>query len=66
MIQPILTFDQIELASGVVQKQTSFTLPDQTMFSLSLIGWQDQIVGWILMRYMVLIRLQVKPFAQWP
>ena len=61
-----ITFDQIDLASGVVQKQTSFTLPDQTVFSLSLIGWQDQIAWLDTDEIYGFDSFTGQPIAQWP
>lgn len=61
-----VTFDQIELASGVVQKQTSFTLPDQTVFSLSLIGWQDEIAWLDTDEIYGFNSLTGQPISQWP
>jgi outer membrane protein assembly factor BamB len=61
-----LTFDQIELTGGVRKAQTTYTLPDQTVFSLTLIGWQNHIAWLEADGIYGFDAYTGQPVAQWP
>ncbi len=63
---PILTFDLIDIKSGVSKSQTSYTLGEQTIFSLDIIGWQDQIVWMDIDKITAFDSFTGQLLTQWP
>jgi outer membrane protein assembly factor BamB len=63
---PILTFDLIDLKTGVSKSQTSYTLGEQTIFSLDIIGWQNQVVWLDIDNIIAFDSFTGQPLTQWP
>lgn len=62
----ILTFDLIDIKTGVSKSQTSYTLGEQTIFSLDIIGWQGQVVWLDIDNIVSFDSFTGKPLTKWP
>jgi len=63
---PILAFDLIDIKTGVSKSQTSYTLGEQTIFSLDIIGWQNQVVWLDIDNIIAFDSFTGQPITKWP
>lgn len=63
---PKITFDSININSGVMSDQKTYFVSPQTIFSLDLIGWQDGAVWLGLDDILVIDSNSAEKKIQWP